>query len=211
MNDCEETDVRRGPSARVSAILTAAGESTRMGSPKPLLQWHGVTLVEYQTRCLLEGGVSEVVVVLGHRAEDVIPFVKGSNVRYVVNSRYREGKATSIKVGLTAVSLDADAIVLLAVDQPRTADVVSRVVTSHLENDTAITSPRYQGHGGHPLIFSARLRPELESISEESQGLRQVFQNHLDEITEVSFGDPIIRLDLNTPEAYAKAQIFYNS
>ena len=141
MNDSEETNMRRGPSARVSAILTAAGESTRMGSPKPLLRWHGVTLVEYQTRCLLEGGVSEVVVVLGHRAEDVIPFVKGPNVRYVVNSRYREGKTTSIKTGLAAVSLDADAIALLAVDQPRTADVVSRVVTSYIENDTAITSP----------------------------------------------------------------------
>ena len=94
-----------------------------MGSPKPLLRWHGVSLVEYQTRCLLEGGVSEVVVVLGHRAEDVIPFVEGPNVRYVVNSRYREGKTTSIKTGLAAVSLDADAIALLAVDQPRTADV----------------------------------------------------------------------------------------
>lgn len=191
---------------RVSAILTAAGESTRMGSPKPLLRWHGVTLVEYQVRCLLEGGASEVVVVLGHRAEDIIPFVQGPDVRYVVNSRYREGKTTSIKAGLEAVSPDADAIALLAVDQPRTVEVVSRVVTAHIESDAVITSPRFQGHGGHPLIFSARLRSELENISEEKQGLRQVFQNHLNEITVVQFDDPIIRLDLNTPEAYESAK-----
>jgi molybdenum cofactor cytidylyltransferase len=180
-----------------------------MGSPKPLLKWHGVTLVEYQIQCLIEGGASEIVVVLGHCAEDVIPFVKGPNVRYVVNSRYREGKITSIKAGLEVVSPDADAIALLAVDQPRTVEVVSRVVTAHIENDSVITSPRYQGHGGHPLIFSARLRSELENISEENQGLREVFQNHLNEITEVPFDDPIIRLDLNTPESYSEAQTRY--
>jgi molybdenum cofactor cytidylyltransferase len=90
-------------------------------------------------------------------------------------------------------------------------EVVTRVVTAHIENDAVITSPRYQGHGGHPLIFSARLRSELENISEENQGLREVFQNHLNEITEVPFNDPIIRLDLNTPEAYAEAQTNYKA
>jgi molybdenum cofactor cytidylyltransferase len=181
-----------------------------MGSPKPLLEWHGVRLVEYQVRCLLEGGASEVVVVLGHRAKDVIPFIRGPNVRYVVNSRYREGKTTSIKAGLEVVSPDADAIALLAVDQPRTVEIVSRIVTAHIENNTAITSPRYHGHGGHPLIFSARLRSELENISEENEGLRQVFQNHLDEITKIPIDDPMIRLDLNTPEAYESAKRIWN-
>ena len=50
----------------VSAILTSAGESTRMGSPKPLLAWRGSTLIEYHIRTLLDSGVAEVVAVLGH-------------------------------------------------------------------------------------------------------------------------------------------------
>ena len=109
----------------VSAILTAAGESTRMGSPKPLLSWKGTTLVEYQVRCLLDAGCSEVVVVLGHAAEMVEPHVVGEHVRHVLNPLYRQGKTTSIKAGLGVVSDDADGILLLAVDQPRTADVTA--------------------------------------------------------------------------------------
>lgn len=206
MTTHDDTPKRHEPTARVSAILTAAGESTRMGHPKPLLPWRGVTLVEHQVRCLLEGGVSEVVVVVGHGADDIVPLVQGPGLRCVVNPSYREGKTTSIKAGLAALSADATAIALLAVDQPRTPGVISRVVAAHIENDALITSPRYRGHGGHPLIFSTQLRSELENISEERQGLREVFQNHLDQVTEVPFDDAIIRLDINTPQAYERAK-----
>lgn len=195
----------------VSAILTAAGESSRMGSPKPLLSWHGITLVEFQIDCLFKSGVSEVLVVLGHKASEVIPFIVGTKASYVVNPMYAAGKTTSIKAGLEAISSKATAVVLLAVDQPRTPAIVEKVVSTHVKNDAVITSPRYRGHGGHPLIFSSCLFPELENISEKNEGLREVFQNHLAEITEVCIDEPVIRLDLNTPEAYVKARAENNA
>lgn len=195
--------------ASISAVLTAAGESTRMHHAKPLLPWHGMTLLEYQVSCLLEGGMAEVVVVLGHRATEVARYASGPGVRWVVNGRYREGKASSIKAGITEVSEGADAIALLAVDQPRTPEIVSQIVRAHLENAAIITSPRYRGHGGHPLIFSAGLKLELESISEETEGIREVFRRHSDKVTEVVIDDPMVRLDLNTPEDYEKARERY--
>ena len=76
----------------VSAILTAAGESTRMGRPKALLPWRGAPLVEYQAASLLAGGASEVVVVLGHEHEAVAQHVEGESVRYVVNPTLSAGK-----------------------------------------------------------------------------------------------------------------------
>ena len=191
--------------AGISAILTAAGESTRMGRPKPLLPWRGVTLIEHQIRCLLDGGASEVIAVLGHEANAVVPYVNGPSVRHVVNPDYHLGRTTSIKVGLKHIDLHADAILLLAVDQPRTSDIISTVIQAHCEKDALITSPRYQGHGGHPLIFSASLREELERISEENQGIREVFEAHRSEVFMLEIDDPIIRLDLNTPEAYEEA------
>ena len=84
----------------VTAIITAAGESTRMGQPKALLQWEGVTLIDYQSSSLLSGGVTDVVIVLGHEAARIEPHYKMSSVRYVVNSNYRQGRSTSILVGL---------------------------------------------------------------------------------------------------------------
>ena len=176
-----------------------------MGRPKPLLPWRGKTLVESQIQSLLEAGANEIIVVLGHEAQEVAPYVSGSSVRDVINTRYREGRTSSIKTGLEAVSPDATDVVIMAVDQPRTPQVVSDVINAHLEADALLTSPRYRGRGGHPLIFSARLLPELRRISEENQGLREVFERHRAEINEVVFDDPAIRLDLNTPEAYNEA------
>ena len=197
--------------AGVWAILTAAGESTRMGRPKPLLPWCGATLVERQVSALADAGAVHVVVVVGHEADAVIPYVTHPGASYVVNLDFLSGKATSVKAGLRAVSKGADAILLLAVDQPRPATVISRVIEAHLEAAALITSPRFEGHGGHPLIFAASLRAELEAISEETQGIRQVFQAHRHEVNEVPIDDPVVRLDLNTPEDYERAKRLYGS
>jgi len=197
--------------AAVSAILTAAGESTRMGSPKALLVWHGVTLLDYQISALLAGGVTEVVVVLGHEAETLATHVERTDARFVVNSAYKLGKSTSIRAGLRVIDPDAEAVLLLAVDQPRTPKIVSEVIRAHFESDTLITSPRFEGHGGHPLIFSASLKGELGRISEDKQGIREVFEAHRNQVAEVRTDDPMVRLDLNTPEEYEAAKLRYGA
>ena len=193
----------------VSAILTAAGESTRMGRPKPLLPWQGTTLVEYQVQSLTQAGAAEVVVVLGHESDAVAPYVKGPCSRWVLNPDYRLGRTSSIRAGLSAIDPDADAILLLGVDQPRTEKIVSAVIDAHARLGALITSPRYRGRGGHPLIFSASLKDELQSISEEGQGIRQVFDAHRGDVSEVEIDDSLVRLDLNTPEAYKAAKARY--
>ncbi len=177
----------------------------RMGRPKPLLPWRGKTLVEHQIRALLDGGSLEVVVVLGHRADEVAEYVSGPGVRAAVNERYREGRTSSIKAGLRALSPQAKDIIMLGVDQPRGPEIVSRVVASHVGAGALLTSPRHRGRGGHPLMFSSRLLPELHLISEENRGLREVFERHRAEINEIHFDDPMVRLDLNTPEGYDQA------
>ena len=179
-----------------------------MGRPKPLLPWRGTTLVEHQIDALFKGGVSEVVVVVGHEADAVAAQVSCTGARCVVNPDYLRGEDDLHQGGLRAISPDADAILLLAVDQPRTASIVSAVVQAHVSGDYLITSPRYEGHGGHPLVFAAALRDELAAISEceeENQGIREVFLAHRVSVQEYVLDDPMIRLDLNTPEAYEEA------
>ncbi len=195
----------------VSAILTAAGESSRMGRPKALLPWRGATLVEHQAASLLKGGAAEVVVVLGHEHETIAPHAVGDRVRCVVNPHYALGKSTSIKAGLFELGPEVTDVMLLAVDQPRPPEIVARVVDSHVSAGALITSPRYRGRGGHPLIFSAALREELAAIAEESQGVRAVFRAHAANVNEVHIDDPVIRLDLNTPEDYRRAKTRYGA
>ncbi len=193
----------------ISAILTAAGESSRMGRPKALLPWRGTTLVEYQASSLLEGGAAEVIVVLGHDHSTIAPHIEGEGVRHVVNPHYAMGKATSVKAGLRALGAEATDVMLLAVDQPRPPEIVALVVDSHLATGAPVTSPRFRGRGGHPLIFSAALRDELAAINEEGQGVRAVFRAHAADVNEVRIDDPVIRLDLNTPEDYHLAVARY--
>ena len=195
----------------VSAIVTAAGESTRMGSPKALLRWRGVTLIEYQLRALFDAGAGEVVAVLGHDPEPLTGHVERAGGRFVVNDEYRLGKTTSIKAGLRAIDAGADAVLLLAVDQPRTPEIIAQVIRTHIEHDALITSPRYQGRGGHPLIFSSALKGELEAITEEKQGIREVFQAHRRQVVETLVDDPMVRLDLNTPLDYELARQRYGA
>ncbi len=176
-----------------------------MVMPKPLLGWRWRTLVEHQIETLYDGGADEVIVVLGHRAKDIQPRVWRAGGRIVVNERYADGRSSSILAGLAALRDDTEHILLLGVDQPRTANVVARVIEAHLNADALLTSPRHEGRGGHPLMFSARLLPELLQISERHQGLREVFERHRAEITEVHFDAPIVRLDFNTPAEYVAA------
>ena len=196
------------PSARpiVSAVLLAAGESTRMGRPKPLLPWGGTTLVQYQVASLLHGGVDEVCVVTGAGGESVGPlFTDEVGVRVVPNPDYKAGKTTSVRTGVRAVDDAAAAIVMLAVDQPRPDWVIRRVVDSHISSGAPVTSPRFKGRGGHPLVFSSGLRQELVEITEAKQGIREVVRRHADRMNLVEFDSRIVRLDINTPDSYAAA------
>ena len=195
-----------GPRPRVSAVLLAAGESVRMGRPKPLLCWEGTTLVQYQVASLLRGGVDDVCVVTGAGGEAVSQlFLDAYGVQMVPNPDFRSGKTTSVRAGVRAVSAAAAAIVILAVDQPRPDWVIRRVVSSHLLTGAPVTSPRYCGRGGHPLVFSARLRQELLDITEVNQGIREVVRRHASRMNLIDFDSRVVRLDLNTPDSYEAA------
>ena len=119
-----------------------------MGTPKPLLDWFGISLVQSQIDMLLEAGVDTVFVVTGYRAYEVRESIKGGRVQAVVNPHYKEGKTTSIKAGLAALPGGTQTIVLLAVDQPRPAWLIKQVLESHIARKAIITGPRYDGHGG---------------------------------------------------------------
>ncbi len=195
------------------AILLAAGESRRMGQLKALLPWQGDTLLGSQVSCLLQAGTHQVIVVLGHQKDSLLPLLEGRDrVVPVLNPDYRTGKTTSIKAGIKAVlgshqAADAQTLVLLNVDQPRTAETITTLLSKHASSDCLITIPVFQGKRGHPLILDCSLLPELLEIAEASQGIRAVVRKHEDRIQRVEMDAPEVLWDLNTPEQYQAAVI----
>lgn len=192
----------------ISGILLAAGESTRMGSLKALLSWQGSTLIEYQVESLQSAGVSDVVVVVGHRADEVgapVSFKPGVNV--VLNPDYKNGKATSVKAGLRNLSPNGcDGILVLAVDQPRPARLLASLIEAHIGNNLLVTYPVYRGSTGHPLIFDHSLLPELLAITEDGQGLRDITRRYVEYTYQMNVDNPIVLADVNSPGDLSKAR-----
>ena len=181
-----------------------------MGRPKPLLPWRGTTLVEYQMNSLLRAGCEKVVVVTGKYDAEMMPvLIDRPEIIRAYNPKYAEGKATSVKTGIWELPDDVRSIVLLAVDQPRPAWVIERILNEHTDYGADITSPRYNDHGGHPLIFNSSLRIELASITEQGEGIREIFKKPNITRKDVVFESAIVRLDINTPEAYKEAVASY--
>lgn len=203
-------------SAFTSAILLAAGVSRRMGTLKALLDWQGRPLIIHQIISLREAGADEVIVVLGHRADELQARI-GVNrevynlgkVRCVINEDYARGKTTSIKTGLWALGPSADphaAILMLNVDQPRSAEVIGQTLSAHRNVEgRIITIPTYHGKGGHPIIVSRSLYDELIAIEEQTQGMKAVTERHRSATQRVELDAAELLWDVNTPEQYQAA------
>ena len=187
-----------------AAILLAAGESARMGRPKPLLPWGEATLIEYQVQELRAAGVDDIVAVLGHEADAVRPRVP-AGARIVVNEAYLEGRASSLRAGARALDDSASPVVVLNVDQPRPRDLLRTLLAAHGEAEATITLPVYEGKRGHPVIVDGSLLAELRNASEEERGLRGIIAAHDDGVHEVEVKSSIARLDINTPADYERA------
>ena len=205
-----------------AALLLAAGESRRMGQLKALLPWKGSTLLAHQILALSGAGICRIVVVLGHRFEELqselarLPEVKDSpesadpkgrvEVGWVVNPDYLQGKTTSIKAGLKALEpYQPESLLILNVDQPRSTETLDYLLRQHRTASALITIPYHRGKSGHPIILDAALLGELDRIDEATQGMRAVVQRHQEFTQKVEVDTPEVLWDLNTPEQYQAA------
>ncbi len=178
-----------------------------MGDLKALLPWQGQTLISHQVAALADGGVDRIVVVLGHRHEELRPELEGKScVELTWNPDYLQGKTTSIKAGLKALAgRSPETILLLNVDQPRSAETVRDLLLQHRSSGAFITIPTFGGKGGHPVVFDGVLLDELSNIAEETQGIREVVRRHQEGTLRVELETEEVLWDLNTPEQYRAA------
>lgn len=194
----------------IAALILAAGASRRMGSPKPLLDWHGYPLIQYQIQQLRDAGCDRVVVVLGDRADRILCFINNDPQTIVIrNPDYRQGRASSVRVGASALPPATQWIAVLGIDQPRPATISKQLIKASSNSSAAIIVPSHQGRRGHPTLFAGHLLPEMLRVQEESLGLRAILQHHRDEVQEVEMAGKeaeIVLLDLNTPQDYENAR-----
>jgi len=194
-----------------AALILAAGESRRMGSPKALLRYRGETFLDtligrFRARC------PEVIVVLGAGA-DAIRSGTARAARFVVNPDWPMGMTTSLQCGLRAVPAEAEGVLFTLVDHPA---VSAATVDALLAPPGAASSPpgiplgiplirvpRYEGRRGHPIWFSRELIAEFLAIP-ETGAARDVVRSHAAETEFLDTDDPGILADIDDAEAYRK-------
>jgi molybdenum cofactor cytidylyltransferase len=185
----------------ISAVLLAAGESRRMGEFKQLLSFRGKTFVESCIDNLILSRVDEIIVVTGHRAEDVRRAAGDRAVSFAHNSEYRLGMSSSIKRGVEAASSECRAFLVALVDQPHVGpEIVNRLIET-FDGGALIAIPTYRGSRGHPIIISSSLRHEILTM-DPAEGLRQVIRAHQGDTVYVAAETSAVLEDCDFPEDY---------
>lgn len=189
-----------GEGAPVSAILLAAGGSERFEGdlPKQLAPFHGKPLVRRAARTALAATFAEVLVVTGHRAEEVEAALAELDVTLVRNPHWAEGQSTSVKAGLARVAAASRAALFLPCDQPLlTREILDRILDAYRATCGPIVLPVYQRRRGAPVLFDRALFGELEQITGDTGG-RQVVQSHPHDVVEVPLPDEAPLTDVDT-------------
>jgi len=180
-----------------SAVILAAGTSTRMGTVKQLLRLDGRPLLQHVIDNVRNSGVTEIVVVLGFAAEAIQCEIDAPNVRVVINESYQQGMGTSLKAGLSAVDPQAEAAIIVLADQPFVRPAtLDRLITEHHQCRAQIVIPTYRGFRGNPVLLDRSVFPEIMALNGD-MGCRAIFGNHLEGIVKVPVDDVGILLDID--------------
>lgn len=172
------------------------------GLPKALIQRDGVALVRRVAQALLGGGAGEVVVVLGHWAEEIWAAVEDLPLRGVVNALYREGHESSLRAGLHALRDRCDVVAVALADQPllEAADVRDMLRAHERRGPhAAVVVPRALGRRGHPVLLEARVSRDILA-REAGFGMREWIAEHPAEVEWLDVDHARFVTDVDTPQ-----------
>jgi len=187
----------------IVAIVLSAGESRRMGFPKALLPIEGKTFLERIVSSLRKSRVGEVLVVLGHRADELKSKLGHLSVNVIVNRDYQKGQLSSLQAAIRSVDPKrTDGILVHLVDHPYLkTNMVNEMIDRFYTSRKLIVVPSFRGRRGHPVLFSRDLFPDLLEAP-LGRGAKTVVHAHRAETLVISTGDQSILVDIDTREKY---------
>jgi molybdenum cofactor cytidylyltransferase len=189
----------------LEGVILAAGESRRMGYPKPLLDIGGRTFIEHIAETMLAVVPRLVIVIGAHRKRVRAAIPHDARIAIVENPNYAQGQLSSLQAGLDALQPDAAGALVHLGDHPLVrVETFQAIVDSYNRSGKPIVIARHDGHRGHPLIFDRAIFGELRSAPEE-EGARYVVNADASRVAYVDRQDPGINLDLDTPSDLARA------
>jgi len=192
----------------LTAIILAAGDSSRMGKPKALLLWKGKPFIEHVCDALRRAGVDDRVVVLGRDSHEILAGWVPAGEKVAVNVKPEHGQLSSLRVGLAEASETAEGFLVCLADQPTIdPETYKRVIDCWRLDKDALVIPRTfraadsRLKRGHPIIIPASHKA-LCFEGPLEKGLHWVTHNPSVRVTDLEVKDPGIIRDFDTPEDY---------
>jgi molybdenum cofactor cytidylyltransferase len=190
----------------LAAVILSGGASLRMGIPKALLPYRGGTFLDHLLSVTDHPRIGWRRVVLGADARAIAEGVELPADEVLINDNWEAGQLSSIQCGLRNLPSGTDGMLLCLIDHPLISrELVSQLVEQFYEAGKSIVLPVYKGRRGHPVIFASRLYEELLSAPLET-GARAVVWAHSEEVCEMETSEEGCVLNLNDPDALAKAR-----
>ena len=189
----------------LAAVILSGGASRRMGTPKALLPYHGATFLEHLVKVTDHPRIGWRRVVLGADAQAIAEGAKLPAEEVLINKDWEDGQLSSIQCGLRSLPSGTDGMLLCLIDHPLVSrELVDELAEQFYESGKSIVLPIYKGRRGHPVIFASGLYEELLSAPLET-GARAVVWAHSEEVCEMETCEKGCVLNLNDPDAWAKA------
>lgn len=188
--------------ALIDGIILAAGESSRMERPKPVLKVGAQTFVERAYSTLRAAGCRHVYVVVNAGADWADDALAGLEVERVDNDRPGSEQIDSLRLALRRVGADVAAVVVLPVDLPLVAeDTVAALIAGYRAAPGPLFVPFHNTVAGHPVLLGRELFGEVLDGSLD-EGVRTLIMDHARDLKEVRVVDPGILIDIDTPDDY---------
>lgn len=187
----------RPKTREVAAVLLAAGRSERMGAFKPLLPFGKETVIQSCIDYLREGGVADIVVVLGYRAGEVEEALGDQHLDFALNSDPESAMSASIACGIRRLSPETKAVLIALTDQPAIPADVVKLLISQWESGNELVIPEFQGRGGHPVLVDLTFRSELLRLDPD-RGLKSLFDAHREQVRRIAVSSPYTTRDMDT-------------
>lgn len=197
------TESRLAP-PRLTAVILAAGGATRLGGrPKPLLPVDGAPMIcRVLAAVQAAPSVSRIVIVLGHRANEVAAALTGRPARLVTNPEYRTGRTSSIRCGLRQCPEDADGVLLLHADQPFIeAELIEALARAVTHERAPAAGVAVGGELATPFAFGAAMIPRLRTLA-DGEGPCVLLRELGAAVARVPVGDPRTVADIDSLEDY---------
>ena len=186
----------------IYAIILAAGESVRMGTPKMLLQFGGCTIIEKVLDNTRNSSINDYIVVVGAFNREIISASGEKESRFSYNDRYKSGMLTSVQCGIMAIRGKCDGAMIILGDQPMTGTgVINKVADCYRNNRNGIIIPVYKGKRGHPVVIDKKYWNTIDKLDPD-KGLKSLMEIFQEDILEADIDDQVILRDIDTPEDY---------